>query len=356
MNTSSSASPSTVSPVVFPHDPGHEQSITELLALIDEHEHFLVVAHTNPDGDAVGSTLAMGLLLEKMGKRVTFYNRDPMPFNFRFLPAASRWVTCLPDDLDVDVIVVLDCAQLHRVGEHFPGAKFGAKIVVVDHHKTWDDDFAAVYVRDVGAAATGEVIYRILVRAGVELDHEIAQCLYCCVLTDTGSFRYSSTTPTTFQIASALLGAGISPWEMTSQIYESQPLERLQLLGRSLATLERGAQGKLASIRLEREMFRDVLGDDFEQTDFTSFTDGFINHARGVEGVEVAAQLFEEAAPDTWRVSFRSRGSVDVSQLAARFGGGGNHNAAGCTLHGSAAEVHEQLSRGLEQLLSGKGE
>lgn len=350
--TDSLTAPSSTQ-VVFRPDPDHEDSIDALLTVIHAHQHFLVVAHTNPDGDAVGSTLAMGLLLEKMGKRVTFYNRDPMPFNFRFLPAATRWVTTLPEELDpVDVMVVLDCAQLHRVGvgESFPTHGMGAQVVVVDHHKTWDDDFASVYVRDVGAAATGEVIYRIMMRAGVELDAEIAQCLYCCVLTDTGSFRYSSTTPTTFQIASALLGAGIDPWEMTSQIYESQPLERMELLALALATLERSPDGKLASIRLERGMFHEVLGADFEQTDFVSFTDGFINHARAIEGVEVAAQLFEESV-GTWRVSFRSRGHVDVSKLAERCGGGGNRNAAGCTLKGDAGQVEQQLASELAAML-----
>ncbi len=340
-----------------------DTSVQDFLKLVDENESFLVVSHTYPDGDAVGSTLAMGLLLEKLGKKVTFYNQHPLPFNFGFLPAADRWVNELTEaQKDIDVTVILDCAQLHRIGDDLETrGVLGKKIAVVDHHKTWDSDFAEVYVRDVSAAATGEVIYRILVASTAELDLEIAKCLYCCVLTDTGSFRYSSTSPTTFQIAGELLKVGINPWDMTSQIYESQPVEKMKLLGKSLSTLNVSDSGNLASIRLERQMFRDVLGPDFELMDFTSFTDGFINHARSIAGVEIAAQLFEEAATDeqstpSWKISFRSRGSVNAAELAGQFGGGGNHNAAGCTILGSADSVHAQLAEALDRLVDAQGE
>ena len=343
--------------VSFRGDREQDASIEKFLQLVDAHERFLVVSHTHPDGDAVGSTLAMGLLLEKLGKRVTYYNRDEMPPQFRFLPAADRWVTTLaPDHEPIDVTVILDCAQLHRIGESLEEAGIlGDQIAVVDHHKTWDDDFASVYVRDVDAAATGEVIFRILTAAGLELDADIARCLYCCVLTDTGSFRYSSTSKRSFQIAGELLEAGIDPWEMTSAIYESQPLEKVKLLGMALSTLER--RGALASIRLEQKMFEALLGDQRHQMDLTGLADGFINHARGIAGVEMAAQLYEEQISDptalpTWRVAFRSRGHVDAARLAAMFGGGGNRNAAGCTIVGEAADVEQQLAMALSTLMS----
>lgn len=345
------ASSATPLAVLFPPSPEQEAEIARLLELIEANHRFLVVSHTSPDGDAVGATLAMGLLLERMGKEVVFYNQDPIPFNLQFLPAADRWVNALPAGAPpLDVTVVLDCAEPGRVGASFPAQGWGAQVAVVDHHKTWDPHFAQVYVRDVEAAATGEVIYRVLVASGVPLDLEIARCLYCCLFTDTGSFRYSSTSRITFQIAGELLAAGVDPWEMTSHIYESQPVERLQLLSRALSTLSLSSCGRLATMRLEQQMFRDVLGEGYEEIDHGGFVDGFINHARAVRGVEVATQLYE-VEPNVWRISFRSRGKVDVSQLAERFGGGGHHNAAGCMISGDAARIEAELAQELGALL-----
>lgn len=323
--------------------PEFDESVRALLELISQNETFLVVSHAHPDGDAVGSTLAMGLLLEQMGKSVTFFNVHAMPYNFGFLPGADRWVSELADDFAVDVTIMLDCAEQHRVGEGFPENGWGETIAVVDHHKTWDDSFARVYVRDPRAAATGEVIYRILAASTESLGLDLARCLYCCLMTDTGSFRYSSASCTTFRVAGELLGAGVDVWEMTSQIYESQPLERLQLLAKVLPTLSTSAGGRLAFIRLEQSMF--------DETGTTSdYADGFINHARGIRGVEVATQLLETGAGQ-WKVSFRSRGQIDVSTLAERFGGGGHRNAAGCAMTGTSDEVEAALTQALEELV-----
>ncbi|WP_168210979.1 DHH family phosphoesterase [Persicimonas caeni] len=317
--------------------------IERFLEVIEENERFLVVSHTSPDGDAIGSTLSMGLLLEALGKEVVFYNRDAVPYNFGFLEGADAMVTEVPADADIDVTVVLDCAEPERIGEEFPEQGWGDTIVVVDHHKTWDAEFADIYVRDVGAAATGELVYRLVVAAGVKLDKPIAEALYCCVMTDTGSFRYSNTSRTTFRIAGELIDAGVEPWRMTSHIYESNPKERLELLALVLNTLEFSHCGRLAFLRIEDEMFESTgTGPEL--------TDGFINYARSIRGVEVATQLREDDE-DLWRVSFRSRGKVDVSELAAKFGGGGHHNAAGCRIEGTSDEIVEKLSQALVELL-----
>lgn len=317
--------------------------IDNFLEVIEHNDRFLVVSHTSPDGDAIGSTLAMGLLLEALGKEVVFYNRDPVPYNFGFLAGADAMVTEVADDAAIDVTVILDCAEPGRIGENFPDSGWGEKVVVVDHHKTWDEEFADVYVRDVEAAATGELVYRMVVATGAELTRPIAEALYCCVMTDTGSFRYSNTSRTTFRIAGELIDAGVEPWRMTSQIYESQPKERLELLALVLETLELSHCGRLAFLRIENTMFESTgTGPEL--------TDGFINYARSVRGVEVATQL-REHDEDLWRVSFRSRGKVDVSELAAKFGGGGHHNAAGCKIEGTSDEIVAKLSQALVELL-----
>ena len=326
-----------------PATPEFDASVQSLLELLEGKQRVVVASHIHPDGDAIGSTLAMLHILERLGKTVLAYNRHPVPYNFQFLPGADRVTDQIPEDFDPELTVLLDCAEAKRIGEDFPEHGWGADVAVVDHHKTWDPDFASVYVRDVGAAATGEVLYRILIAANIPLDLEIARPLYCCLMTDTGSFRYSSTSRATFQIAGELLDVGVDAWDMTSNIYESQPLQRVKLLAEVLATLEVSSCGRLAFIRLEQEMF-DRLGAS------TELADGFINFGRSIRGVEVATQM-TEIEDGAWKISFRSRGNIDVSLLAERFGGGGHRNAAGCTIQGSPEDVIEQLSTALSELL-----
>ena len=321
-----------------------ERSLQALIALIEAHQRFLVVGHHGPDGDAIGSTLALGLLLEQLGKDVVFFNQDPVPYNLTFLPGADRVTSALPDDAAIEVTILLDCAEPARVGPRFPEAGWGETTVVVDHHRTWDPDFADLYVRDIHAAATGEIVHKLVKRCGA-LTPEIAHNLYCCVMTDTGSFRYSNTSQETFTIAGELVAAGVDAWFMTSHIYESQPRERVVLLCRVLDTLSVSDDGRLAFLRIERRMIDGIPDGD-------QLLDGFINYARAIRGVEVATQL-REAGPDDWTVSFRSRGGVDVSALAGRFGGGGHHNAAGCRIQGTPAQIEARLTRALVDLLDG---
>jgi bifunctional oligoribonuclease and PAP phosphatase NrnA len=322
--------------------PELEAAMVALLDLISAHQRFLVVSHACPDGDAVGSTLAMGLLLEHLGKEVVFFNVDAVPYNFRFLPGADRWATSVADEATFEVTIVLDCAEKHRLGDQFPDQGLGQRVAVIDHHKTWDPDFADVYFRDPTAAATGELIFRLAERLGA-LTQPIAEALYCCMVTDTGSFRYSNTSRTAFRIAGELVAAGANPWHMTSNIYENQPRERLELLCRVLNTLAVSNCGRLAFLRLESQMI-EGLGN------VQDLTDGFINYARSIKGVEVATQL-RENGDGSWRVSFRSRGKVDVSALAQRFGGGGHHNAAGCQISGTPEAIQDLLAQALTELI-----
>lgn len=337
-------------PELVPTSSHLDDAIKRFLSQVAQNQRFLVVSHTSPDGDAIGSAVAMGLFLEAMGKDVVIYNRDPVPYNFEFLAGAECVVQELPEGI-IDITVILDCAEAARVGEDFAtwlsarqqDSGDNGQVAVVDHHKTWDAEFADTYVRDVTAAAAGELVWRIAAAAGVELSIALAEALYCCLLTDTGSFRYSNTSRTTFRIAGELIEAGVEPWKMTSEIYESQPRERLTLLALVLDTLELSACGRLAFLRVEDKMFA-AAGTD------TDLTDGFINYARSIRGVEVATQI-RECADDAWRISFRSRGKVDVSALAAKFGGGGHYNAAGCTITGSSDEIVAKLSDALVELL-----
>jgi phosphoesterase RecJ-like protein len=216
--------------------------------------------------------------------------------------------------------------------------------MVVDHHRTWDPDFADVYLRDERAAATGVLLFELAKRLGI-MTPDIAMALYCCIVTDTGSFRYANTTAATLHIAAELIDTGLDPWMMTSHIYESHPKQRVALLGEVLNTLRVSPCGRLAFLRIDHSMLERHQASE-------SLTDGFINYARGIDGVEVATLLRGGGgAEEEWRVSFRSRGAVDVSGLAAKFGGGGHHHAAGCSMTGTFDDVEDQLTRALEELL-----
>lgn len=302
-------------------------------------ERVLVTGHESPDGDALGSSLAVGIIAERLGAEVVFFNVDPAPFNFEFLPRADRLVSSLPEGWIPDVTVLLDCSQRHRTGERFPDAGWGRTVICLDHHRTHDPEVADIFVHDVDAAATGELVLRLADTAGVALDRELAIPIYCALLTDTGSFRYSCTRPETMQMASRLLAAGVDAWEMASAIYESEPLARLRLMQRVLETLEVSDDGRLATIVITEDMFASSGAD-------ASMTDGLINLARSVRGVEVAAQLTER--PDgQYRVGLRSRGRIDVSSVAEAFGGGGHKNAAGFTAAGPLPTLRARLDAAL---------
>jgi phosphoesterase RecJ-like protein len=327
--------------------PLKKDPVQEFVEVIDAHDSFLVVAHSSPDGDAIGSTLAMGRILEQCGKDVEMFNQDSVPYNLSFLSGVERIQSSLEDPGRFDVTVVLDCAEEGRVGETFPTEAFGTTTVVVDHHDTFEDGFADLWVRRPDAAATGEIVYSIANRAGVDLSEPLARSIYCTLVTDTGGFRYSNTSKRTFQIAGEMLEAGVEPWKMTSKLYESQPKIRMDLLSEVLGTLEISPCGRLAFLRIEDEMMSDGSSEGTSE-----LTDGFINYGRAIRGVEVATQM-REIDGETWKISFRSKGDVDVSALATRFGGGGHRNAAGCKIEGEPAEIKTKLSEALVDILDG---
>lgn len=319
-----------------------ESDKASLLKTIKAADRIVLASHTHPDGDAIGSVLALGLGLNSLGKDIRFYNRDSVPYNFKFLPSAEKVSQDL-FDTQADLTILLDCAEPHRIGEAFPKIGWGKNVAVIDHHKTYDPDFADVYFRDVAAAATGELVYEVLLDLGAVISLDVAKCIYCTLVTDTGSFRYSNTKKRTFEIAGDLIEIGVDPWEITSHVYESQPVERIRLLSKVLQTLEISDCGRIAFLVVQTD---DLDGED------ESLIDGFINYARSINGVQVATQLL--GANAEWRISFRSKGMIDVSEIAQVFGGGGHRNAAGCTIVGESEAVKERLSSAFLSVLNEK--
>ncbi|MBI5683144.1 MAG: bifunctional oligoribonuclease/PAP phosphatase NrnA [Deltaproteobacteria bacterium] len=313
---------------------------------INKGERFLVASHINPEGDAVGSALAMALGLKKLGKYSKVFFHDNVPHTFKFLDGAMDVVHKVGDDEIFDAAIVVDCGQLDRLGDNFETIKNKGKIINIDHHIT-NNLFGDINFVIPEASSTGEIVYDLLNAMDVKITKDIAVNIYTSVLTDTGSFRYSSTTPHALVVAAEMIKAGVDPWDISQRIYESYPAKRFKLLGMVLDTLEVSEHGKIAVLVVTQDMLKRADADK-------ELTEGFVNFARAIDGVEVGI-LFRESKSGEYKMSFRSRGNIDVAEIGSMFGGGGHKNAAGCNLQGTLEEVKEKiLSATIEKIGGGK--
>lgn len=311
-----------------------------IIAALQPCNTILISVHKSPDGDALGSQLALMLALEKMGKAVTVHNLDPVPEIYRFLPHQAR-ITSGPNVVGrFDAMIVLD-SDPPRTGL-FAGDYPAPTLINIDHHITNPRIWPLTWL-DAEASATGEMIFKLIVQAGLPLDREIALCLYTSIFTDTGSFRYSNTSPECMRISATLLEAGADPWLVTENVYESYSFNRLKLLGTVLGAMERSPDNRMAWV---------VVTDDlFQKTGTTAEdTDNFVNYVRSVSGVEVAI-LFRQAGQEQYKISLRSKGRVDLSSLAQALGGGGHKNAAGSTLDGTLEDVKNKVLREVAKVI-----
>jgi phosphoesterase RecJ-like protein len=314
--------------------------IQRIISEITNNRSFLIASHENPDGDAVGSSLALACYLSALGKDVTVFSCDPLPDNFLFLPLADSVVTAIPDR-HFDICFVLDAGDISRIGSDSERLKKIGNIINIDHHPD-NRLFGDINLLDPKASATGALVYRLITASGFPIDYPTALCIYTAIVTDTGSFRYSNADREAFQISGQMVSYGINPWYVAEKLYENQPRHRLELLSLALSTLQVTDRGDVASITVTLDMY--------EKTGATSeLTDGFINYPRSIQGVEVAV-FFREVEKGLFKVGFRSKGNVDVSVLAAAFGGGGHHNAAGCKISGSLDEARQIVISHIEKV------
>ncbi|MEI8354705.1 MAG: bifunctional oligoribonuclease/PAP phosphatase NrnA [Deltaproteobacteria bacterium] len=315
--------------------------IPSVMGAITANKTFLITAHENPDGDAVGSSLALANYLRNSGKDVAVYFPDPVPDNYNFLSLADTVLNYIPDRY-FDICFVLDCGDILRSGETVTASNKFGKIINVDHHPD-NKKFGDINLIDSAASATGALVYRIVKASGCEIDYSTALCIYTSIVSDTGSFRYSNADTEAFSISGEMVSLGVNPWFVAEKLYESQPCKRLELLALALSTLHLVDRGNVASITVTLEMLA--------KTSATSdLTDGFVNYPRSIRGVEVAI-FFREIETGVYKVGFRSKGKVNVSALAAAFGGGGHHNAAGCKISGSIEEAKATIFTYLETVL-----
>ncbi len=298
---------------------------------------FVLVSHVKPDGDTLGAGLALGIALKRLGKRVHYFQQDPVPRNLRFLPDTEYVSRDVPADLPADALwVFCDMSDTERAGEFLP--KIDRKnILDIDHH-LGNTHFGAFNYVLPAECSTGTCVVHLLSSLGVEVDEAIATCLLTTIMTDTGGFIHSNTTAAVLQLSSELMLAGANKEQITEEIFANKRFAALKLLGRALNEARREHDGRYVFSYVDEAMLAQC-GADGEDTE------EIVNHLRSIEGVEVAA-LFKEYGGEI-RVSLRSSGRVNVQAAAARLGGGGHFRAAGLTFLGSLAAGIEAVDEAL---------
>jgi phosphoesterase RecJ-like protein len=302
----------------------------------------LIATHSSPDGDAVGSALGLAAIVRAVGG-TPLCVFPSLPRVFDYLKPGFDLVQRADAAAVFDAVFVVDCGSASQVADGVDSLPSAPVRVVIDHHRT-REPFGQLEWVDATAAATGVLIGELAIAAGVTLNADMARPLWCALLTDTGSFRYSSTDARTLRVGALLLEAGADPWEAAQSIYENFEPERQRLLGRCLGTLDVRCGGRVASMHLTQDM-ADAVGATMDMST------GFINYARSIAGVEIAFLVRpEDGEPGVWRVAFRSRGTHPVDVVAARFHGGGHRNAAGCRIAGSLAEVTDRVFAAIDEI------
>ncbi|MEA3488926.1 MAG: bifunctional oligoribonuclease/PAP phosphatase NrnA [Candidatus Omnitrophota bacterium] len=311
-------------------------------------DNFLITAHVNPEGDSIGSQLAVYRVLEKLGKKAVMVDHDKVPDNLKFLPGSELVAGEIPGGIPVNTAIVLDCPVAERAGSVYKNLEEAAFVINIDHHVS-NEFFGDINWVEPDSSSVGEMIFNLTRELGIGMDKDMAAALYAAIVTDTGMFNYSNTSKETHLVAGELIGNGADPGKIHREIYEKKSVPDIRLLGMALTTLCVEADGRLAHMSLTRQMYRE------EGVERVS-TDEFINFPRSIKGVEVAVFFKEiDDALKKINVSFRSSGTIDVNKIASRFGGGGHPQAAGCLFEGSLegarvqvlAEVKKALGYGI---------
>ncbi len=305
----------------------------ETISLIKKHETFQLVSHILPDGDSVGSLIALQRVLRNAGKEVRAYSHDPVPNQYRFLETPEDTIRDLYYLSSADVLMVLDCSDFSRVGIKNASSLNFHSIINIDHHIT-NNLFGDVNLVNERASATGEILFQFFEQGDFIVDRKTAEALYVAISTDTGSFKYESTTPTTHRVTGALLEYEIDHAGISQRVFEDYSLAHLILLKQALSTLELYHQKRTALITISEEM-RHQCGASMDDLE------GIVNYAKNIHSAEIGILMYLNSKQEI-KVGLRAK-RVDVSKLAEEFNGGGHPRAAGFRLKGSYPEVKENI-------------
>ncbi len=312
-----------------------DNGMKAVVAAIRKNRCFVVSSHINPEGDALGSALSLASLLKRLGKQVIVANDGGIPKPFEHLP---RLVPVVKKDfprIKADVAITVDVPVLDRVGAVKPLLERIPFLVCIDHHIS-NKGFADINWIDPKAAAVGEMVYRLYKTFKVKPTKQEAYCMYVSLVTDTGSFRYMNTTPVVHQYAAELIATGVSPLEVSQHLYESRSPMDLKFLGALLKAIRVSEGGRVVWLEVPRSIVKSYHAG-------SEVMDELVNFPRSVLSAEVAFVLKESSKKGIIRVSFRSKGRVDVDKIARQFGGGGHMAASGCTFHGTIAEARGKV-------------
>lgn len=314
-------------------DKQYHLKLDEALDFLKVNASFLVVSHVQPDGDAISSTAVVGWLLEQLGKKVTMVNESELPSRLSYLRGFDDIISLKNNkfsDAQFEAVIAVDCADFQRIGEASILFQRDCQLLNIDHHPT-NNGFGTVNVIKSDAAATVEILYDLIERAGLDLDLDCANAIYTGLLTDTGGFRYSNTNPRVMEIAAQLLAIGVSGSKLADHLLEKMTVAKLKLLQTALSRLTFSEDLTIGWLYIGKHDLAEcgAVPEDLE---------GIVNYALNVDGVEVGI-LFKETSDGGVKASLRSAGRADVAAIAQSFGGGGHVRASGCRLEGALSDA-----------------
>ena len=310
--------------------------LDDIATIVKRGKRFFLASHKDPDGDAIGSLLALGEALILSGKEVVLFNEGPVPDSMAFLVGIERIVDRFnpESESEFDALFILDCGTLERLGGISSSICNIKPLINIDHHEN-NSQFGDVNFVDTNSSSVGEIIYRLIQVADLPMSKNIAENLFVAIQTDTGSFRYENTTREAFTIAGEMVRWGVSPWKISRKVMDEYSLKKLRLLELTLKTLEIFYEGKVGLITITQQMFSKAKANNFDN-------ERFVDYPRFISGVEIGV-LIKELGKDYYKFSLRSNDWVNVADLAYHFGGGGHPKAAAFTRHGSLDSIKQEF-------------
>lgn len=308
---------------------------------IKKNDNIYIVSHIQPDGDNIGSLLALGIALKSLKKNVYLIKSDEIPSDFLFLPQI-RLIKDYSSNKDIDLLITLDSSDVDRLGKNKELLPLSKKIINIDHHIS-NTNFGHINIIDYKASATGELVYKLIKRLDVKLTKDIASCIYTAISSDTGSFIYDNTTDMTHEIIAELLKIGIDKNEININLYQNRSMERTLLFMESLNSIRFYFDNKVAIVEVNQKMLE-------ESKAKMEDSEGIVSFIKEIAPVEIGI-LMKEFSKDEIKVSMRSKRYVNVADICATFGGGGHMRAAGCTINSSISGAEKLILQRLEKVL-----